>query len=100
MNIIIIYVLISTESVSGSGSGDMISESGSESGSGIGSEYLAFIDLGIQTNIFSNIDDGTRAVGLPSAFSIGRHTYNTLYVRCSYSLLSYHISLSFDLDKL
>ena len=87
------FILISTELVSGSGSGDMISESGLESGSGIGSEYLPFIDLGFQTNIFSNIDDGTRVVGLPSAFSIGRDTYNTLYVRCSYSLLLYHISL-------
>ena len=100
MTIIMIYILISTESLSGSGSGDMISESGSESGSGIGSEYLAFIDLGFQTNIFSNIDDGTRAVGLPSAFSIGRHTYNTIYVSCTYFHLSYHINLFFHLDKL
>ena len=83
------YILISTELVSGSGYGDKISEPGS----GIGSEYLPFIDLGFQTNIFSNIDDGTRVVGLHSPFSIGRDTYNTLYVKCSYSLLLYHISL-------
>ena len=47
----------------------------------MGSKYLTFLDLGLQTNVFSNIDDGTRAVGLPSSFNFGRSTYHTLYVR-------------------
>ena len=47
----------------------------------MGSKYLTFLDLGSQTNIFSNIDDGTRIVGLPSSFNIGKNTYHTLYVR-------------------
>ena len=45
------------------------------------SKYLTFLDLGLQANVFSNIDDGTRAVGLPSLFIFGRSTYHTLYVR-------------------
>ena len=56
------------------------------------SKYLVFLDLGLQTNIFNNIDDGTRFVGLPSSFNIGRSAYHTLYVRFSCYLLWYDIS--------
>ena len=50
-------------------------------GSGMGPKYLTFLDLGSQTNTFRNVDDGTIAVGLPSAINIGSNTYHTLYVR-------------------
>ena len=50
-------------------------------GSGMGLKYLTFIDLGSQANTFRNVDDGTIAVELPSAFNIGKNTYHTLYVR-------------------
>ena len=43
----------------------------------MGFKYLTFLDLDLQANIFNNIDDGTRAVGLPSSFNIGRSTYHT-----------------------
>ena len=50
-------------------------------GSGMGSNYLTFLDLGLQTNIFRNVDDSSREVRLPSSFNIGRSTYHILYVR-------------------
>ena len=49
--------------------------------SGLGLKQLTFLDLSLQTNFFGNVDDGTRFVGLPSSFNIGRSTYHTLYVR-------------------
>lgn len=42
-------------------------------------KYLKFIDL--QGKIFSNVDDQTIEVELPSTFIIGRNIYNTSYVR-------------------
>ena len=56
-------------------------------GSGMGSKYLTFLHLGSQANTFRNVDDGTIAVGLPSAFNIGKNTYHTLYVRIITSLV-------------
>ena len=44
-------------------------------GSGIGSKYLTFLDLGLQAHIVKNIDDGSIAVELPSTFYIGKHTF-------------------------
>ena len=64
------------------------------------SKYLTILDLGSQTNIFSNIDDGTRIDGLPSSFNIGKNTYHTLYVRFSCYLLWYNIGFYFNVDKL
>ena len=49
--------------------------------SGLGLKQLTFLDLSLQTKFFGNVDDGTRAVELPSSFNIGRSTYHTLYVR-------------------
>ena len=48
---------------------------------GLGLKQLTFLDLSLQTNFFGNVDDGTRFVGLPSSFNIGKSTYHTLYVR-------------------
>ena len=56
-----------------------------ESGSGIGFKYLTFLDVGLQANIFRNVDDGTIAVELPSALNIGRQSFHTLYVRFTFS---------------
>ena len=53
-------------------------------GSGMESKYLTFFDLGIQANIFSNIDDGSIAVELPSTFYAGNHTFHILNVRFSH----------------
>ena len=58
-------------------------------GSGLGSKYLTFLDLGLQTNIFSNVDDGTIAVELPSTFYVGAYTFHSLHVRISYYLMQY-----------
>ena len=55
--------------------------------SGLGLKQLTFLDLSLQTNFFGNVDDGTRFVGLPSSFNIGRNTYHTLYVRFNCYLL-------------
>ena len=63
---------------------DIKSGSGLESKSGIGFKYLTFLDFGLQTNIFRNVDDGTVAVGLPSALSIGNQSFHTLYVRFTF----------------
>ena len=69
-------------------------------GSGMGSKYLTFLDLGLQAHIFRNIDDGTIAVELPSTFYIGKHTFHNLNVRFSQYLLQHHIRFYFDIDKL
>ena len=45
------------------------------------SKYLTFFDLGLQAKIFRNVDDGSRAVELPSPLNIGRQTFHTLYVK-------------------
>ena len=53
-------------------------------GSGSGSaDYLVFLDLGSLANVFSNIDDGTRLINLPSSFHIGNLNFLTSYVRFS-----------------
>ena len=75
-----------------SGSNDIKSGSRFESGSGIGFKYLTFLDVGLQTNIFSNVDDDTKVVELPSALNIGGQTFHTLYVRSFYNLW-YHVIL-------
>ena len=49
-------------------------------GSGMPSQYLTFLDICSQFNIFSYVNDGTRAVELPSSFSFGRISYNNIYV--------------------
>ena len=75
---------------------------GSGSGLGTGSEfkYLTFQDLGLQAKIFRNVDDGSRAVGLPSPLNIGRQSFHTLYVRCSCKCLWCQFCVYFDIDKL
>ena len=73
-----IYFLFLTDL---SRSNDIKSGSRFESGSGIGFKYLTFLEVGLQTNIFRNVDDGTVTVELPSALNIGRQTFHTLYVR-------------------
>ena len=55
---------------------------GSSSGSG-SADYLVFLDLGSLANVFSNVDDGTRLVNLPSSFHIGNLNFLTSYVRFS-----------------
>ena len=52
-----------------------------QSGSGTGSEYLTFLDLSPYTNMFSNVDDDSRLIRLPSAFHFGELTFLTSYVR-------------------
>ena len=53
-------------------------------GSGSGSTVnLVFLDLGSLANVFSNVDDGTRLVNLPSTFYIGNRNFLTSYVRFS-----------------
>ena len=58
-------------------------------GSGLGSKYLTFLDLGLQTNIISNVDDSTIAVELPSTFYVGAYTFHSLHVRISHYLIQY-----------
>ena len=64
-------------------------ESGSGSGSGF-SKYLTFQDLGLQAKIFRNVDDSSRAVGLPSSLNIGKQSFHTLYVRCSFQFYGFN----------
>ena len=52
-----------------------------QSGSGTGSEFLTFFDLSPYTNTFSNVDDDSRLIRLPSAFHFGGLTFLTSYVR-------------------
>ena len=53
------------------------------SGSGL-TINLVFLNLGSLANVFSNTDDGTRLVNLPSSFHIGNRNFLTLYVRFSH----------------
>ena len=62
------------------------------------SKYLTFLDFGLHADIFRNVDDGTRAVWLPSIFSIGIYTFHILYVRFNCKFLYYSVII--DLDKL
>ena len=52
---------------------------------------MTFLDVGLQANIFRNVDDGTIAVELPSALNIGRQSFHTLYVRFTFYNLWHHI---------
>ena len=63
-------------------------------------KYLTFLDICSQANPFFYVNDGTRAVRLPSTLSIGRCTYNNLYVRLNHYVYGYNISLYFDIVKL
>ena len=69
-------------------------------GSGMGSKYLTFLDLGLQTNLFNNVDDGTIAIELPSPLNVGGQLFHSLNVRFSHHISWYHNDLYFDLDKL
>ena len=69
-------------------------------GSGIGSKYLTFLDLGLQAYTFSNVDDGTLEVELPSTIYVGINTFHSLHVRITHYLLQYYICFYFHLDKL
>ena len=60
--------------------GTEFEQSGSGTGSGTGSEYLTFLDLSQHTNVFSNVDDGSRLIKLPSAFHLGGLTFLKSYV--------------------
>ena len=48
------------------------------------SKYLTFLDLQLQTNVFSYVDDGTITVELPSMLNIGKQNFSTLIVRFSH----------------
>ena len=63
-------------------------------------KYLTMLDLGQQSNIFSNVDDDTIAVELPSTLNIRKQNFSTLNVRFSHHLLWYNINLYFDIGKL
>ena len=65
-------------------SGVISSKSGSVTGSGMDFNYLKFLDICSQANLFRYVNDDTRAVTLPSTLSIGRCTYNNLYVRLNH----------------
>ena len=55
------------------------------SGSGSGSlDELVFLDLGPHRNVFSNVDDGTRFIRLPSSFYFGQQIFHASYVRLSH----------------
>ena len=69
-------------------------------GSGMDFKYLTFLDLGSQTNIFNNVDDGVIAIELPSTLNVGKYIFNSLNVRLNPHISWYHISLYFDLGKL
>ena len=56
------------------------------------SKYLTFLDLGSQTNIFNNVDDGAIAIELPSTLNIGKYLFNNLNVSFSYHFSWYHIN--------
>ena len=60
------------------------------------SKYLKFLDLGLQANIFRNVDDRTIDVELPTTLQIGGSTFHTLYVRFSGIIFSVY----FGVDKL
>ena len=77
------YLFISTDCIPVFGSGVKKSKPGSVTGSGMDFTYLTFLDICLEANIFRYVDDGTRAVRLPSTLSIGRCTYENLYVRLS-----------------
>ena len=64
------------------------------------SKYLKFLDLGLQTNIFRNVDDRTIEVELPTTLQIGGSTFHTLYVRFSCCLCGIIFSVYFGVDKL
>ena len=64
------------------------------------SKYLTFLDLQLQTNVFSYVDDGTITVELPSMLNIGKQNFSTLIVRFSHHFLWYNINLNFDVGKL
>ena len=94
------YLLISTDCVPVSESGVIKSQPGFATGSGVDFNYLTFLDICSQATLFRHVNDGTRAVRLPSTLSIGKCTYQYLYVRLSHYFYGYNISLYFDLDKL
>ena len=87
------FFLISTDFVLGTGSRVIDSESQSESGSGMHSKHLMFLDICSQFNMFRNVDDDTEVVELPSSLSFGRVTYNKIYV--SFCHYIYGIILAF-----
>ena len=89
------YFFISTDFVLRTGSIVKDSESQSVSGSRMHSKYLTFLDICSQFNIFQYVNNGTRAVELPSSFSFGRITYDKVYV--SLSPYYYGIILVFTL---
>ena len=61
-----------------------------QSGSGTGSEFLTFLDLSPYTNTFSNVDDDSRLIRLPSAFHFGGLTFLTSYVRFYFHILHHN----------
>ena len=63
-------------------------------------KYLTFLDLGSQTNIFNDVDDGAILIELPSALNVGKSLFNSLNVRFSHHISWYYINLYFNLDKL
>ena len=94
------YLLVSTGFVPGSGFEVIKSKPGSVTESGVDFNYLRFLDMCSQANLFRYVNDGTRAVRLPSTLHIGRCTYNNFYVILSHYVYGYDITLYFDLDKL
>ena len=78
---------------------DIKSGSGLKSGLGLVFNYLTFLDVGFQTKVFRNVDDGTIPVGLPSALNIGRQSFHTLYVRYIFFNLWHDITIAHVLDK-
>ena len=59
------------------------------------SKYLTFLDLGSQTNIFYNVDDGAIEIELPSTLNVGKYLFNSLNVRLNSIFLG--IILTFTL---
>ena len=68
------------------------------SGSGMESKYLKFLDLGLKSSIFKNVDDRTLEVELPTALQMEGNTFHTLYI--GFSCCGIIFSVFLDLDKL
>ena len=64
------------------------------------SKYLKFLHLGLQANIFKNVDDHTTTVQLPSTFQMGESTFYSLYVRFSFYICGIIFNAYFDTVKL